>query len=85
MLIETIVICSLITVSPFYDCSENWFIYIFDDIPLDLCAGHETCAKWYPKRIYISLYQSDWVGQCGHEALMHELNHLIYLDESYCH
>jgi len=84
-LIESMVICSLMIVPPFYDCSENWYIYIFDDISWDFCGGHGACAKWFPKRVYISLDQSHWVGQCGHKTLMHELNHLIYLNVTYCH
>ncbi len=85
MLIEAMVICALTIVPPFYDCSENWQIYIFDDVPWDLCRGHDACANWNPKSIYISLNQTDWVGQCGHKTLIHELNHLRYLNENYCH
>jgi hypothetical protein len=85
VLIETILICAITIIPPYYDCSEDWMIFIFDEVPLDECSGYLSCAKWYPKRIYIGMNQTDWVGQCGHKTLMHELNHLIYLDESYCH
>ncbi len=87
MLIETLIICTLTTVSPYYDCSENWTIYLYDNIPWEHCAeyGTRSCAKWHPKRIYISINQPEWYDKCGNTTLWHELNHLKYLDGIYCH
>jgi len=87
MLIETLVICALTTSYPYYDCTENWTIYVYDNIPWEQCKEYDTrsCAKWFPKRIYISINQPEWYGKCGFPTLWHELNHLKYLDGNYCH
>jgi hypothetical protein len=88
MLIETLVICSLIINAPYYDCDETWQIYIFDIDSSKYCKEYKSyaCAKWFPKRVYIGLnHDNSWVDTCGHKLLLHELNHLKYLNGNYCH
>jgi len=87
ILIETLIICALTTVPPYYDCSENWTIYLYDEIPRGQCADYSTksCAILSTKRIYMSINQPESYDECGYTTLWHALNHLKYLDESYCH
>jgi len=87
ILIETLIICALTTVPPYYDCSENWTIYLYDKIPRGQCADNhpKSCVMWSPERINISINQPESYDKCGYTSLWHELNHLKYLDESYCH
>ena len=87
LLIETLIICGLTTITPYYDCSENWTIYIHDADAYAQCTEFKTesCAKWPPPRIYISLNQPYWTDVCGWNTLWHELNHLKTKNNNYCH
>lgn len=95
MLIETLIICALTTVPPYYDCSENWTIYIYDSTThsFEDCSklGYEfnACTIWDTSinkyEVRIALDQPEWYDACGNITLWHELNHLKYLDGSYCH
>jgi len=87
LLIETLIICGLTTIAPYYDCSENWTIYIHDTDAYTQCMEFKTksCTKWPPPKIYISLNQPNWTDACGWNTLWHELNHLKTKNVNYCH
>ena len=88
MLLETMVICSLTLIVPFYDCSEEWTIYIYDNDADEYCGkdGVLGCATWgREKNIYLSLDYIFMRDYCGYNVLEHEINHLKYHDYYYCH
>ena len=86
MLLESMVICSLTIIAPYYDCSETWTLYLYDSYPKSSCDGLLSCAKNYPPSIYYPVYQPQvWMDFCGKTILQHELNHLKYNDNNYCH
>ncbi len=78
--IETQVICALTTSPPFYDCSESWTIYIYDDTPRDQCNKKGwrvvACVFCNPMRIHISIdYNKEgWHDACDWPILTHFLN-----------
>jgi len=49
MLIETLLICSLISQAPYYDCDNEWTIYIYDKTVDGACGptGY-ACATYTP-------------------------------------
>lgn len=81
MLLETLLICSLIYASPYYDCSEHWKIEVYDkpilchedhDILAAGCTNFETkTIKIYDYAMYE--YEKD---EYGLTTLEHELEHL---------
>jgi hypothetical protein len=89
MLVDVMIICSLITVAPYYDCDEKWAIHIYDDNRQDYpCATiRATACVLQPSFIYWSAqaFDSLWYDACGHGLFLHEINHLKYKDPEYCH
>jgi hypothetical protein len=86
MLLETMMICSLTIAAPYYDCSESWTLYLYDEYPTDFCSGFNACSKYNPPSIYYPVYQPQvWIDFCGLSLLEHELNHLKFKDNNYCH
>lgn len=82
MLLETLIICSLIYVAPYYDCSEHWTIEIYDEPVLCnigqkiLAAG---CTNFETKTIRLYDYAAYNYGRDskdGFTVLEHELEHL---------
>jgi len=78
MILEIFFICSIITTSPYSDCSEEWKIILVDDYTADewckdVVTNAKACAKWYdngyPSQIFIeprSFY-----------LINHEFDHLM--------
>jgi len=86
MLLETMMICSLTIAAPYYDCSETWTLYLYDSYPETSCDGLLACSKYYPPSIHYPVYQPQvWRDFCGFSILEHELNHLKFKDDNYCH
>ena len=87
MILEIILMCALTDVEPFYDCDEEWKIYLHDNDASQVCIKYRTpaCSEWEPPIIHINLNQPLWYDVCGQTLLMHELNHLKYRDGDYCH
>jgi len=79
--------CALTNVEPFYDCGEKWTINLYDEYPVQICEQYNgtACASWEPPTIDISINQPVWYDICGFSILQHELHHLQYRNEVYCH
>lgn len=83
-MIETIlIICALTFYTPYYDCSEEWYIAF---APNDMMVQSKN-KNWYTgltdienKTVYIGNLKTD---KCGNSLLGHELNHLKYDDASH--
>lgn len=81
MLLEILTMCSLITVSPFYDCSETWEIRMYDTPPNIQCNNNDPayhsfgCAKLLTKTIHVVDF-SEHKDRFGMTVLEHELEHL---------
>jgi len=82
MLLDILIICSLISSPPYYDCSEQWTIEInnspvpcFDSLEFVLAAG---CTDFSTKTIKIYEYAMHDVKDPddGFTVLEHELEHL---------
>ena len=95
MLLETLVICALTLNSPFYDCSQEWTIFMWDT----MAESKKHCVKWGTTScadynleanppiygiINIAMNDLDWVDDCEHTLLLHEINHILYQDDKYC-
>ncbi len=87
MILEVLVICSLTTTSPFYDCSETWEIYLHDtgdmrpfcEYNLDRGTG-EGCHKWDGKtnqQIHIALDKQHLKDVWKQTVLYHEIKHAM--------
>lgn len=85
MILEILTICSLITVSPYYDCSEKWDIFIWKDDMLACDYDLIACANRKTNNINIAFEYRFEVDDCGNMVLQHELNHMIFRDSMYCH
>ena len=97
MLIETLLFCSIITASPFYDCSNMWTLKIYDgDVgiycyPNKLTLGVVGCALWtigttnYDGEILINQDVHGIRDRCGNTVLQHEIAHLVTRDRENCH
>jgi len=81
MLLEIFTICSLISVAPFYDCSEKWEIRLYNDFPKIQCNNHDKhlhslgCAN-LDRRLIHMVNDSDYKDEFGQTILSHELRHL---------
>ena len=81
MLLEILTMCSLISVSPFYDCSEKWEIRLYSEYPTIQCNNHDQhlvslgCAHLDRNIIHI-INDSDYRDEFGQTILTHELRHL---------
>lgn len=81
MLLEILTICSLVTVSPFYDCSESWQIHIYNVPPNVQCNNSDTrfhsfgCAKLGTNTIHMVDF-AEHRDHYGMTILEHELEHL---------
>ena len=82
MLLEIMTICSLVAVSPFYDCSEEWEIRVYSTPPTIQCNDHEdkyrtlACAN-LDRDIIHMLNLPDKKDEFGQTILQHELRHLM--------
>jgi len=82
MLLEIILICSLTNTAPFYDCSEQWQIQVYDQ-PVTCNTGQQIlaagCTNFESKTIKIYDYAMNNYGtdpEDGFTVLGHELEHL---------
>ena len=81
MLLEIMTICSLVAVSPFYDCSETWEIRIYSVPPTIQCNDfHDryltlACAN-LDRGIIHMVDAPDKKDEFGQSILKHELRHL---------
>ena len=92
MIMEIMIICALTNTAPFYDCSENWTITIWDDVIPPACKPDEgviavACANWYSTGkqeihlTYLSAVQNPHTtdvlrDKWGMTYLNHEIKHL---------
>ena len=81
MLLEIFTICSLVAVSPFYDCSEEWEIRVYSVPPKIQCNDHDqyltlACAN-LDRGIIHMVNQPDYRDEFGQTILQHELRHLM--------
>ena len=73
--------CSLISVSPYYDCSESWEIRIYNQPPEIQCNNQDSffvslaCAN-IKRDIIHMVYFPEHVDEFGQTILEHELRHL---------
>lgn len=87
-MLEVLIFCSLISVSPYYDCSEQWAIQIYDSRVDYPCANIQTMScVTFPSFIYWNINaHNQWEDACGYGLFTHELNHLRNPDDwEYCH
>ena len=81
MLLEILTICSLVSVSPFYDCSESWEIRLYDTPPNIQCNNSDSqfhsfgCAKLQTNTIHLVDFPEHF-DNFGNTILEHELEHL---------
>ena len=82
MLLEIMTICSLVAVSPFYDCSEEWEIRVYSTPPTIQCNDIQTdryltlaCAN-IDRGIIHMINEPDKKDNDGKSILVHELRHL---------
>ncbi len=81
MLLEILTICSLIAISPYYDCSESWEILLYDDFPVIQCNNVDEelvslgCTKMEHNTIHMIDF-SEFKDERGQTILEHELRHL---------
>lgn len=81
MLLEILTICSLMSVSPFYDCSESWEIRLYDTPPNIQCNNSDSrfdsfgCAKLQTNTIHLVDFPERH-DDSGKTILEHELEHL---------
>ena len=81
MLLEIMTICSLISVSPFYDCSEEWEIRIYSLPPMIQCNDYAefyvtlACANLDREVIHMVQFPQH-KDEFGQSILEHELRHL---------
>jgi len=82
VLLEVLFICSLTHTAPFYDCSEQWRIEVYDE-PVSCFVGYEIraagCTNFETKTIRIYDYAMREYGRDpadGYTVLEHELEHL---------
>lgn len=73
-------ICSLIGVSPFYDCSETWEIRIYDTFPQIQCNALQDyvnlgCANIKRGIIHV-VKMPEFRDEFGDTIIEHELKHL---------
>ncbi len=87
-MIETVInilsICALTSVSPYYDCSNTWEIWIYSDYPDCHADFRSRACVWYNQDsiighhiIKISKDHLRDVLPNGETILQHELNHAI--------
>ena len=72
MILETLIICSLISNAPYYDCNVEWTIFIYDGDAKDYCSGNLACAirsispNLYDGEIHIDAkYNKILIGKSG--------------------
>lgn len=81
MLLDILIICSLISSSPYYDCSEQWMIEIHNT-PVPCFEGNEFvlaagCTNFNSKNIKVyTMYEYEKELKDRFSALEHELEHL---------
>jgi hypothetical protein len=81
MLLEIMTICSLISVSPYYDCSEKWEIMIYSQPPMIECNNYDQfyvsfgCTKLDQKVIHM-VHFPEHRDKFGYSILQHELKHM---------
>jgi len=81
MLLEVMTICSLISVFPYYDCSEKWEVRIYSEPPMIQCNNNDQlyvsfgCAKLDQKVIHM-VYFPEHRDKFGYSILQHELMHM---------
>jgi hypothetical protein len=81
MLLEVMTICSLISISPYYDCSQEWEIRIYSQPPNIQCNNYDEfyasfgCTKLDTKTIHMVLFPQHR-DKFGQTILEHELRHL---------
>ena len=80
MLLEILTICSLVAISPYYDCSESWEILLYNDFPVIQCNVDEElvslgCTRIESKTIHVIDFP-EYTDDYGHTILQHELQHL---------
>ena len=87
-MLEVLIFCSLISVAPYYDCSEQWAIQIYDSRADYPCANIQTMScVTFPNFIYWNISaHNQWEDACGYSLLTHELNHLKNPEDwEFCH
>ena len=58
MIIEIILMCALTNVDPFYDCSEQWTINLYDEYPVKVCKQYNA----HPDRLSEEAKRSVWMA-----------------------
>jgi len=82
MLLEIMTICSLISVAPYYDCSDKWEIRLYDEPPAIQCNNLDNfyvklgCANINRGIIHVIDFP-EHRDQLGQTILQHELKHMI--------
>jgi len=78
---QIITICALTETAPFFDCSEKWYIYVYDTLAVKCPNGKMAygCSVWNPDVKFVSIgtakQDSCYDGKCI-SVLSHELLHL---------
>ena len=86
---QTMMICSLTIITPYYDCSEQWEINVYPNkysgmIP---CPVSDTdnlygCTNYLHKKIDMLKIGLDRKDDCNRTILLHELLHMKYNDQT---
>ena len=82
MLLEIMTICSLVAVSPFYDCSEEWEIRVYSIHPTIQCNNNDdryltlACAN-LDRGIIHMVNDPNKKDYFGKSIIAHELQHLM--------
>jgi hypothetical protein len=86
---QTMMICSLTLVTPYYNCSEQWEINIYPNkysgmipCPVSNTDNLYGCTNYLHKKIDMLKIGLDRKDDCNRTILMHELLHMKYKDQT---
>lgn len=80
MLVETLLICMLTNSAPYYDCSDQWTIQLYDD---ELVEGSSSDLMYIgftdllTKTVRLSEPNLSRTDHYGNNLLQHELKHAM--------
>jgi len=85
-LLDILIICSLmVNGTDYYDCDEQWMIYIYDEKYPSGCDGRPIVGcVFYSSLIFVNkiippemhIGSSQWTDEFGYNPLQHEIEHL---------
>ncbi len=86
---QTMMICSLTLVTPYYNCSEQWEINVYPNkysgmipCPVSNTDNLYGCTNYLHKKIDMLKIGLDRKDDCNRTILLHELLHMKYQDQT---